>query len=224
MSNSNQSIQTNANAIANAKMKSAQYELSLLKSSALLGVKNAPDIHMLSALSSFVFKYYKHFTSEDVEEAFRYGASNGIEHYGSFDMQYVARCMNSYRHIVESRVKREQERQASHLLDRVPEMTDKDAYEYLLKYYEKNNELPMIFCWSKAFIGLVNTLPIDKGKAYVDEARANAEHYQILLKAETHSDYRGKETFIVRQLVDRITIEDGEREAQKQIVKRHILQ
>jgi hypothetical protein len=212
MNNSNTSIQTND------KQKSAQFELALLKSSAILGVKNAPDVNMLGELSGFVFKYYRNFTSDDVQEAFRYAVANGIEHYGTFDMQYVARCLNSYRHIVDSRVKKEQERQANMLLLKAPEMSDKDAYEYLLTYYSKNNEMPFIYCWNKAFNGMLSTLPIEKAKMIIEEARSKAEHYQIVLKAETHSDYRNKESFIVKQLVDRITIDDGEREAQKQIL------
>jgi hypothetical protein len=217
MSNSNTSIQS-----ATDKQKSAQYELTLLKSSAVLGVKNAPDMNMLGELSAFVFKYYRNFTSEDVQEAFRYAVANGVEHYGTFDMQFVARCLNSYRHIVDARIKREQERNANQLLLKAPTMTDKDAYDYLVNYYEKNNEMPMIYCWSMAFKGMLNTLPMEKAKLLIEDARKNAEHYQMVLRAETHHDYRTKESFIVKQLVDRITIDDGEREAQKHILINHI--
>lgn len=217
MNNSNTSIQQ-----ATDKQKAAQYELTLLKASAVLGVRNAPDVHMLGELSAFVFKYYRNFTSDDIQEAFRYAVANGIEHYGSFDMQYVARCLNTYRHIVDSRIKREQERNANLLMLKAPEMTDKDAYEYLLAYIQKNNEMPMIYCWSKAFNGMLTTLPMEKAKLLIEESRKNAEHYQMVLRAETHHDYRTKESFIIKQFVDRITIEDGEREAQKQILIAHI--
>lgn len=217
MSNSKTSIQSTTD-----KQKSAQYELTLLKASALLGVRNAPDVQMLGELSSFVFKYYRNFTSDDIQEAFRYAVANGIEHYGSFDMQYVARCLNTYRHIVDSRVKKEQEKQANVLLLKAPEMTDKDAYDYLISYYVKNKEMPIIYCWHKAFNGLLSTLPIEKAKIIMQDARSKAEHYQMVLKAETHHDYRNKESFIVKQLVDKITIDDGEREAQKHYLINHI--
>lgn len=217
MNNSNTSIQSTTD-----KQKAAQYELTLLKASAVLGVRNAPDVQMLGELSSFVFKYYRNFTSDDIQEAFRYAVANGIEHYGSFDMQYVARCLNTYRHIVDSRIKREQERNANMLLLKAPEMSDKDAYDYLVSYYEKNNEMPMIYCWSKAFKGMLTTLPVEKSKLLIEDSRKNAEQYQMILKAEAHHDYRTKESFIIKQFVDRITIEDGEREAQKQILIAHI--
>ena len=217
MNNSNISIQQ-----ATDKQKAAQYELTLLKASAVLGVRNAPDVHMLGELSAFVFKYYRNFTSDDIQEAFRYAVANGIEHYGSFDMQYVARCFNTYRHIVDSRIKREQDRNANMLMLKAPEMTDKDAYDYLVNYYQKNNEMPMIYCWAKAFNGMLTTMPMEKAKLVIEEARKNAEHYQMVLRAETHHDYRTKESFIIKQFVDRITIDDGEREAQKHILINHI--
>lgn len=202
-----------------SRERDAQYALALLAVSKNIGIRNPPDVSTINSIRDFVYKYYKHFTPADINEAFMHAMAQGIEHYGSMDMQLVAKCLNSYRHIVDARVKSAEQKTTQKLLDRAPEINEREAYQYLVQYMNENGEPPIIYCWHKAYHGMLGSLPTATAReAIKSEVDSMVDGCVARIQAEIKEQEKGRDVAVIMNFVSAVSVNDGRALAEKEVL------
>lgn len=130
-----------------------------------VGIKEKVPAANINVIVAHFRKWYRTMTLEEVLLGIDLNLNGEfeqrIEHFNSLDVDYLTKIVNSYKGRKEQAFK-EFAKIKANKSEEIKSVTDKEAYEGLLNYREKNKSWPLSWNWSRAF-GYWYGLEIRKG-------------------------------------------------------------
>ena len=185
---------------------------------AIAGIKEPPDDMLKGIIWTYVKKYLRGFTFEDMKLAFLMNAAGEfprrVEHYGLFDVSFISGVMDQYLTCKQSTMSRARALLAPPV---VKETTPEEAYNGLKEYCVKHGEFPEYWAWSKVFDYMEEWLMIEET---LEKRKAFKEKVFKRMQDKMELEVMGMKHMHEREARRAQLEEEVKQECRKQMVKK----
>lgn len=197
-------INTSFKDIPKEKQES-ELRAAILYVTVMLGIKNQPDNVTVNFILAFIRNHFKHITMPEFKLAFELnllaGEENKPQHFHQFNLEFITPVIKNF--LIKKRDALMNLQKAVPVEKRLPEHvpTDKEYYETLIQYIEKNKQLPFTWNWLAVFSHMEES-------GMITETDEELKAFKLKIKQEVKTDATFKK-LKAADVIERNQIEDS---------------